>query len=133
MITFPRITDATTQDVTRCPQGIIPGVQPFEAIQAIPVSEDCLDLTIYTPSNATLRSGLPVVVHFHGGGYAQGSRADLHPQAWLDLTSRDVISVAVNFRIGAFGFLSSEDVKNDGDLNAGTQASQHPDNYMYPP
>ena len=119
MTTYPTITNAQTQDVTRCPQGIIPGVQPFEAIAAIPVSEDCLDVTVYTPTSAFVGSQLPVAVHFHGGGYTQGGRADLHPQAWLELADKGVVSVAVNFRIGAFGWLAGEDVKADGDLNVG--------------
>ena len=119
MTTYPAITNAQTQDVTRCPQGIIPNVQTFEDIAKILVSEDCLDVTVYTPTSTFVGAQLPVAVHFHGGGYTQGSRADLHPQAWLELADKGVISVAVNYRLGAFGWLAGEDVKADGDLNVG--------------
>lgn len=76
-------------------------------------------MTISTPWNATKSSNLPVVVQFHGGGYGIGSRADLYPLAFLDLAQHEVVSVAVNYRLGMFGFLSSQDVKIDGDLNVG--------------
>ncbi|RPA76406.1 alpha/beta-hydrolase [Ascobolus immersus RN42] len=118
-LTRTGIVDATVQDSTRCPQGIIPGVQPIEAIQAIPVSEDCLDLTIFTPIGATTASNLPVVVQFHGGGYTQGSRADLEPAAIEELADGKFIIVGVNYRLGAFGFLAGAEVNADGVLNAG--------------
>ncbi|RPA83467.1 alpha/beta-hydrolase [Ascobolus immersus RN42] len=115
----PGITNAKVQDTTVCPQGIIAGIQSIEDQKKIAISEDCLDMTISTPWNATNSSNLPVVVQFHGGGYGIGSRADLWPLAFLDLASHDVVAVAVNYRLGMFGFLSSQEVKNDGDLNVG--------------
>lgn len=36
-----------------------------------------------------------------------------------------VISVLIQYRLGLFGFLAGEDVKNNGVLNAGLRTSLH--------
>lgn len=37
----------------------------------------------------------------------------------MEASDRNIVFVSFNYRIGLYGFLASEDVKNDGDLNAG--------------
>ncbi|KAF7538491.1 hypothetical protein G7054_g2882 [Neopestalotiopsis clavispora] len=77
--------------------------------------EDCLFLNVYTPEEA---DNLPVFVYIHGGGYIVGDgNQDL--SLLLDTHYGEFIAVSLNYRLGAFGFLSSEDVKEHGDLNAG--------------
>lgn len=68
-----------------------------------PHSEDCLFLNIWTPEP---RPGarLPVLVYFHGGGYATGSVTDpLNDGAAL--ATRGAVVVTVNHRLNALGYL----------------------------
>ncbi|KAK0906707.1 hypothetical protein LTR02_005849 [Friedmanniomyces endolithicus] len=79
-------------------------------------SEDCLFLNIWTPSNAT--GPLPVFVWIHGGGYGAGSgRQDL--TAFINTNDNAFVGVAIQYRLGAFGFLSSDEVYRKGVVNAG--------------
>ena len=69
-----------------------------------PVSEHCLWLNVWTPG---LRDGRkrPVMVWFHGGGYAAGS-ANSPLSDGVRLCHRgNVVVVAVNHRLNAFGYL----------------------------
>lgn len=68
-------------------------------------TNDCLYLNIYIPE--TGKKGLDVIVHFHPGAFNFGSGHEYgHPQYLMD---RDVIFVAINYRLGIFGFLSTAD------------------------
>ncbi|XP_048520411.1 esterase B1-like [Dendroctonus ponderosae] len=83
--------------------------------------EDCLNLNVYTPqlpAPVTPKRLLkPVMVFIHGGSFLLGSnRRELHgPEI---LISEDVVLVAINYRLGVFGFLSLEDPKLDVPGNA---------------
>ncbi|KAK9423354.1 putative Acetylcholinesterase [Seiridium unicorne] len=77
--------------------------------------QDCLFVNVYAPSGAR---DLPVYVYIHGGGYGQGDGSyDL--STLISANDNGFLGVAFNYRLGAFGFLSSEDVKANGTLNAG--------------
>lgn len=54
------------------------------------------------------KTNLPVLVYVHGGGLVcgTGSRSDVVPDSFLD---HDIILVTFNYRLGAIGFLSTED------------------------
>ena len=71
------------------------------------VSEDCLYLNIFTPE-ASRSSTLfyPVVVFFHGGNFQTGSANEWPGHV---LASRGLVVVTVNYRLGAFGFMSLGD------------------------
>ncbi|KAF1926615.1 alpha/beta-hydrolase [Didymella exigua CBS 183.55] len=79
-------------------------------------NEDCLFLNVYAPANA---KNLPVFFWIHGGGYGLFSATGLDPTEFMKQNNNGFISVIIQYRLGAFGFLSSEDVKKDGALNAG--------------
>ena len=71
-------------------------------------NEDCLFLNVWTPG--TDDAARPVMVWFHGGGYAYGSGGwpayDGH-----NLAQRgDVVIVTVNHRLNAFGYLNLEPI-----------------------
>ena len=66
-------------------------------------SEDCLYLNIYKPAGNKRRA---VMMFIHGGGYVGGS-ANAYPGAPLAVTG-DVIVITINYRLGAFGFLTDE-------------------------
>uniref|UniRef100_A0A1L8DJ77 Carboxylic ester hydrolase n=1 Tax=Nyssomyia neivai TaxID=330878 RepID=A0A1L8DJ77_9DIPT len=66
--------------------------------------EDCLFLNVYT---SHLSDNLPVIVHFHGGGFMYGSGTFFSPEHMLHL--HKIVFVTVNYRLGPLGFLSTED------------------------
>ncbi|KAJ3873666.1 Alpha/Beta hydrolase protein [Lentinula edodes] len=89
-----------------------------------PDDEDCLTINVIKPASATTSSKLPVLVWIFGGGFELGG-----PQMY-DGTSiversieldEPVIYVSMNYRVTAFGFLSSQEVKDAGVGNLGLQ------------
>lgn len=54
-----------------------------------------------------------------GGGYALFSATGLDPTQFMGTNGNSFISVVIQYRLGAFGFLAGDDVKEDGTLNAG--------------
>jgi para-nitrobenzyl esterase len=81
-------------------------------------SEDCLYLNVYTPANAARRGKLPVMFWIHGGGFAAGAGSE--PRYTNSaLVSRGVVLVTINYRLGVFCFLASEDLAKEGQGSAG--------------
>lgn len=81
--------------------------------------EDCLKLNVF--SNGYLNNDyqqenelLPVLVFIHGGFFMSGSGGYYGPRYLMD---HDIILVTFNYRLGPFGFLSTEDLHAPG--NAG--------------
>ena len=70
----------------------------------IPMSEDCLYLNIWTNAKST-EDKLPVLVWYFGGGFQWGYTAEMEFDGER-LARRGVVVVTVNYRLGAFGFLS---------------------------
>ncbi|KJD99467.1 hypothetical protein I311_06965 [Cryptococcus gattii NT-10] len=72
------------------------------------ISEDCLYLNVYAPagSNAT-NNWLPVMVWVYGGSFTSGT-INTYPGtailAYAEQTERPFIFVAINYRLGAFGW-----------------------------
>ena len=84
-----------------CPQLI--DTDPTENNEAV-MAEDCLALNVWTPRvDAKHR---PVMVWIHGGAFVVGATRN----TWYNgsrLASRgDVVVVTINYRLGAWGFLS---------------------------
>jgi para-nitrobenzyl esterase len=67
-------------------------------------SEDCLYLNIWTPARGPVDK-LPVMVWFHGGGFAQGS-GSLPSFEGESLARHGVVVVTINYRLGPLGFLA---------------------------
>ncbi|KAF9880823.1 carboxylesterase family protein [Colletotrichum karsti] len=79
--------------------------------------EDCLFLNVFAPANA---KNLPVVVWIHGGGYSLDSAEGFDFSTQIGTNNNSYLAVAIQYRLGAFGFLSSDDlVGNGGSANAG--------------
>jgi para-nitrobenzyl esterase len=71
-------------------------------------SEDMLKLNIWTPSLTGTR---PVMFYIHGGGFEFGSAYELPSQEGAQMARHhDVVSVTVNHRLNALGFLDVSDV-----------------------
>ncbi|OWF39891.1 cholinesterase-like [Mizuhopecten yessoensis] len=69
------------------------------------VSEDCLTLNVYVPKN--MLGNRTVMVWIHGGGYIKGEAA-IFDGSYLALRGGLVV-VTINYRLGVFGFLSTND------------------------
>ncbi|KAJ7043846.1 Alpha/Beta hydrolase protein [Mycena alexandri] len=81
-------------------------------------SEDCLFLSVYSPAlNTTIP--LPTLVWIHGGGYVQGSASQYNGGELVQESNNEVVVVVIQYRLGLFGFLAGEQIKEDGALNAG--------------
>jgi para-nitrobenzyl esterase len=95
-----------TQIGPRCPQPPTPGLMPEEAIDLDygPMSEDCLYLNVWTAAGDAAAKR-PVMVWFHGGGYAVGSGGSVRYDGSNLARKHDVVVVTVNHRLNAFGFL----------------------------
>lgn len=75
-------------------------------------SEDCLFLNIWTPENARIGDGLPVIVYIHGGGFTGGCGHEKHfdGPVW---PLHGVIAVTINYRLGPLGFACLPQLKQE--------------------
>ncbi|KAF2854997.1 alpha/beta-hydrolase [Plenodomus tracheiphilus IPT5] len=112
-----RTTSAALTDPPVCPQtgasSETPAAYGFTSALG---NEDCLFLNVYAPANA---KNLPVFFWIHGGGYGLFSATGLDPTEFLTTNNNSFISVIIQYRLGAFGFLAGDQVKAGGALNAG--------------
>jgi carboxylesterase type B len=88
-------------------------------------NEDCLFLDVVVPE-AILNSNEahPVLVWIYGGGYTAGSKSGSgNPAGLLERSMKNnsagVIYVAMNYRLGAMGWLSGPSFQENGTANAG--------------
>ncbi|XP_072488352.1 liver carboxylesterase 1-like isoform X2 [Notamacropus eugenii] len=74
---------------------------------SLKMSEDCLYLNIYTPADLSKKTKLPVMVWIHGGGLLVGAASTYDGLALSAL--ENVVVVAIQYRLGIFGFFSTGD------------------------
>ncbi|KAF9068600.1 carotenoid ester lipase precursor [Rhodocollybia butyracea] len=87
-------------------------------------SEDCLTINVIKPATATATSNLPVLVWIFGGGFELGGTAMYDGTSIVERSielDEPVIYVSMNYRLTAFGFLASQEVKDAGLGNLGLQ------------
>ncbi|KAL0959302.1 hypothetical protein HGRIS_014566 [Hohenbuehelia grisea] len=80
-----------------------------------PDNEDCLSLNVIKPSNVPSGTKLPVVVWIYGGGFQIGGTATYDGTVIVERSiqlNEPVVYVSMNYRLGAFGFLASQEVKD---------------------
>jgi len=99
------VRDAT-QFGPGCPQALTSN--PFLPPETI--SEDCLNLNVYTPAP---RSGgdRPVLVWIHGGGLVQDGGRNYDG---TKLAATGAVVVTINYRLGALGFLAHPALASHG-------------------
>ncbi|HKT80059.1 MAG TPA: carboxylesterase family protein [Vicinamibacterales bacterium] len=73
------------------------------------MSEDCLYLNVFTTA-ASSTDRRPVMVWIHGGALTSGAGA-IYPGE--DLARKGVVVVAVNYRLGVFGFLAHPELTKE--------------------
>lgn len=94
-------------------------------------TEDCLFLDVVVPqpifqqaSNTTNdTSGAPVLVWIYGGGYTAGEKSAYSAAGLIEAShassTEGIIFVSLNYRLGAFGWLSGPTLQSNGVANAG--------------
>ncbi|KAF2171883.1 hypothetical protein M409DRAFT_63427 [Zasmidium cellare ATCC 36951] len=117
---------------SQCPQGYA-GSYNILSTDQTGSSEDCLFLNVWSPN--TVLDRLPVLVWIHGGGYGEGSAATVSLDTIVSTNNNTFVAVAIQYRLGAFGFLSSDEVFRNGVVNAGildqTMALQWVQQYIH--
>jgi para-nitrobenzyl esterase len=100
-----------------CPQFASPFSGEGRGAKGIVGDEDCLYLDVYAPRaepGAAARGtrGLPVMLWIHGGGNSIG-RAGFYDGGNLAAT-HDVVVVAINYRLGPFGWFRHAALRGEG-------------------
>ena len=93
---------------TRCMQG--PMFGPLRSREKA-MGEDCLYLNVWTTAK-TAKEKRPVLVVFHGGGFAAGSASEGRTDGeWF--ARQGIVVVAPNYRLGVFGFLAHPELSKE--------------------
>ncbi len=72
-------------------------------------SEDCLNLTIYTPKE---KGCYPVLVFIHGGGFDSGANSESGFDGDM-FAKNGIVSVFLQYRVGVFGYFCHEDIQKE--------------------
>ncbi|KAI0403330.1 putative lipase [Xylaria palmicola] len=117
------VVDATSYGPA-CPQALAAASPPSSYTDVTQISEDCLNLVIGRPKGISKHSRLPVLIWIHGGGFwtGQNREAATSPDGMVRESIANglpVITVAVNYRLGLFGFAQSAALRAEGSENAG--------------
>ena len=107
---WDRVRDATAPG----PKCVQPSGQggSFYGEADFAVSEDCLVLNVWTRA-AHEDEGLPVMVWIHGGALVTGAGSDYPGEL---LSSKGVVLVTANYRLGPFGFLALPELSAENPL-----------------
>ena len=85
-------------------------------------TEDCLTISVMRPQGTAADAKLPVLFWIYGGGFEMGSSQEYNGSVLIPQSvaqGKPLIFVAVNYRLGAFGFLGGSEVLADGAANLG--------------
>lgn len=86
-----------------CPQVLNP---PFGATS---ISEDCLTVNVWRPTGLAEGDQRPVMLWIYGGSFTSGANQYPVYQGDYIAAKEDVVVVALNYRLGALGFLAGID------------------------
>ncbi|KAK4980353.1 hypothetical protein LTR42_000660 [Elasticomyces elasticus] len=84
--------------------------------------EDCLTINVQRPSGTKANAKLAVVFWIYGGGFEFGTTQTYDGTTFVTKSiqlSAPVIYVAVNYRLGGFGFLAGSNLAKEGSTNLG--------------
>ncbi|KXX79838.1 Lipase 4 [Madurella mycetomatis] len=90
--------------------------------KALKISEDCLTINVIRPKGTKAGDKLPVLFWIFGGGFELGwtSMYDGGPLVTNAMQmGKPYIFVAVNYRVGGFGFMPGKEILKDGAANLG--------------
>lgn len=98
-----------TYDAPGCPQtcNLPPGNCPEYGID-----EDCLYLTVMSPTEPPPEEGYPVLFWIHGGAFEQGlGNCPLYNGT--QFAKNGIVTVVINYRLGVLGFMASESMQGN--------------------
>ncbi|KAJ5689838.1 secreted lipase [Penicillium macrosclerotiorum] len=112
-----------TTDTSDFPISILGELANIPLFQTVSnAGEDCLSVSIRRPSGTEAGADLPVLVWIFGGGFELGSTA-MYDGSSLVSASMDldmpIVFVAINYRVGGFGFMPGAEILQDGSANLG--------------
>ncbi|KAG5661898.1 hypothetical protein KAF25_004137 [Fusarium avenaceum] len=85
-------------------------------------SEDCLTITVARPEGTKANAKLPVLFWIFGGGFQLGWSSMYDGTGLVNYgvgLGQPFIFVAVNYRVGGFGFLPGKEIQDEGSGNLG--------------
>ena len=80
------------------------------------MSEDCLYLNVWTPAESA-SAKLPVLVYFFGGGLMAGDASEPRYDG-ESMARKGIVSITVNYRLAAFGFLALPELSAEAPYHA---------------
>jgi carboxylesterase type B len=86
------------------------------------VTEDCLTISVMRPQGTVRNANLPVLFWIYGGGFEIGSPQPYNASVLIPravIQGKPFIFVAVNYRLGGFGFLGGKEILAEGSANLG--------------
>ncbi|ORY75783.1 lipase [Protomyces lactucae-debilis] len=111
-----------SSDLQKLPPGVVQTLLNTPLFTAVSgASEDCLTLNVQRPSGIAADAKLPVFVWIYGGGFTAGS-AGMYDGSGLiraSQASSSIVYVALQYRLGGFGFLPGKEVQDSGNGNLG--------------
>ncbi|KAF1945923.1 alpha/beta-hydrolase [Clathrospora elynae] len=110
-------------DEKNIPTNVLGTILNLPLLQTITnAGEDCLTINVQRPAGTKADAKLPVLFWIFGGGFELGSTA-MYDGTSLVAESvaqgKPIVFVAVNYRVGGFGFLPGKEVLSDGSANLG--------------
>jgi len=90
--------------------------------QLLNYQEDCLTLNVQRPAGTSATAKLPVGLYIYGGGFELGSTSMYNGSNVINHSVKQgqpMIFVAMNYRVGGFGFLAGSDLAAEGSTNLG--------------
>ena len=109
-----------------CPQAPLANV-------SVTYDEDCLSLNVWAPSSSPSSSSspatqgdLPILFFIHGGSFVSGTGALYNGTAIVARSlaqKQPVVVVTINYRLGALGFLSMEEIEKEPSSHGATGAA----------
>lgn len=92
----------------------------FQAV--MDAGEDCLTVNVQRPAGTTADSKLPVVAWIFGGGFELGATNMYSGFGIVNKSmslGRPIIYVAMNYRVGGWGFMPGKELQAEGSTNLG--------------
>ncbi|KAF3403644.1 putative secreted lipase [Penicillium rolfsii] len=112
-----------TTDTSNFPISVIGELANIPLFQTVSnAGEDCLTVSIRRPAGTAAGANLPVLVWIFGGGFELGSTAMYDGTSLVSASmslGMPIVFVAINYRVGGFGFMPGSEILKDGSANLG--------------
>jgi triacylglycerol lipase len=112
-----------TTDTNDFPVSVIGELANIPLFQTVSnAGEDCLSVSIRRPTGTVAGAKLPVLVWIFGGGFELGSTSMYDGTTLVSASMKlglPIVFVAINYRVGGFGFMPGSEILKDGSANLG--------------